>query len=205
MKHSFFLAISLMLLMFGSCKKDSDNDGDPDPKPGSSADFYFTGTIDGKKVAIELLSSNDVEMTTANGGSIGPPDCTFDYGAYLGPSDPDEYPQIKVDFQQYFSGDCGDEGAVFTTLFPVGSQPFANATTGGKGVAVLYFDDTGVYSSANGSQSGSQFTIIKSETTNFLGIGQTVTGTIECTLYDEFGGKKVLTNGAFRLNFRPWF
>jgi len=207
MKHYLFFPFSLCLLMlaFGSCKKDSSSDSDPDPNPSSSADFYFTGTVDGKKVTIELLPSNDVEMVTANDASLDPPYCTFNYGAYLGPYDPEEYPQIKVDFQQYFSGDCGNEGAVFTTLFPVGSQPFSNAATGGKGVEVLYFDETGVYSSSNGSQTGSQFSITKSETTNFLGIGQTVTGTIECTLYDEFGGKKVLTNGSFRLNFRPWF
>lgn len=204
MKHSLFLPFSLCLalLALGGCKKDSGSD----PDAPSSADFYFQGTVDGKKVTIELLPSNDVEMVTGNDASLDPPHCTFDYGAYLGPSDPDEYPQIKVDFQQFFSGDCGDEGAVFTTLFPVGSQPFANATAGGKGVAVLYFDATGAYSSANGPQTGSLFSITKSETTNFLGIGQTVTGTFECSLYDEFGnGKKVLTNGSFRLNFRPWF
>ncbi len=199
MKHSILLLLTLSLF---ACKKDSDNND----QPSSSAEFYFVGKIDDQLLRIELTPTNDIELSTSNGGSIGAPHCTFDYGAYIAPIDPSQNPQAEVNFAEYFNGDCGDESAVFNTLFPTGNQVFLNESVGGKGAEIHFVDDSGNYSSARGPQTSGQFVITKSEVANDpFGLGQSVSGTVSCTLYDEFGGKKELTEGSFRLHFRPWF
>lgn len=201
MKHSFLMLFA-MCLALGSCKKDSGGD---DPAT-STAEFFFQGKIDGKAVLIELLPTNDIELSTSNSGSIGPPDCSFGYGAYIAPIDPEKKPQAEVHFSQYFSGDCADEGTVFNTLFPVGNQVFLDAAIGGKGVEMHWIDDSGNYSSAKGPQTTGQFKITKSEVANdAFGLGQSISGTVSCTMYDDSGAKKELTNGVFRLHFRAYF
>ncbi|HNM24781.1 MAG TPA: hypothetical protein PKL15_05095 [Saprospiraceae bacterium] len=201
MKHSILLLLALCLAAV-SCKKDSNNDD----QNTSDAEFFFLGKIDGQSVRLEVTPTNDIEMSTSNSGSIGTPNCVFGYGAFLAPFDINAFPQAGIDFSNYFDGDCSNEETVFNSLFPTGNHAFLNEAVGGKGVQVSYIDASGVYSSAKGTQSAAQFTITKSEVANDpFGLSQTITGTMKCTLYDEFGNKKEFTDGAFRLNFRSYF
>ncbi|MCC7505640.1 MAG: hypothetical protein IT259_10075 [Saprospiraceae bacterium] len=201
MKHHLLLFLTLFLA-FTACKKDK-NDDDQNT---SDAEFYILGKVDGESFRLEATPTNDIEMSTSNSGSIGTPNCVFDYGAYLGAFDQNVFPQSGIDFISYFDGDCADEETLYNDLFPTGAQAFLNEAVGGKGVQVVYIDASGFYSSAKGAQSGAQFTITKSEEANdIFGLSQTITGTMKCTLYDEFGNKKELTDGSFRLNFRSYF
>lgn len=199
MKQTILLLLALCLAAV-SCKKDSNNDD----QNSSDAEFFFLGKIDGQSVKIEVTPTNDIQMSTSNSGSIGTPNCVFDYGAFLASFDLNAFPQAGVDFIGYFNGDCADQETQFNSLFPTGSHPYSNETVGNKGVQVVYIDASGVYSSAKGTQSAAQFTVTKSEVANdAFGLSQTISGTMKCTLYDEFGNKKELTDGSFRLNFRP--
>lgn len=201
MKHLFFFALTLGLaLLAGSCKKDSKNDD-----PTSEAEFYFQCKIDGQPVLIEWTTTNEIEIGNSNGGSIDPPHCSFDYGSFIGIFDPNPGLSGGIDFLQFFDGDCGDEEAVFNTLFPTGTYPFVDAAIGGKGVDVNYTDGVDYYRSMNGAQTGSHFAITKSEAANdAFGLGQTITGTMECTLYSDTGGSVELTEGQFKLHFREY-
>ncbi len=196
MKNILF--ICLLAALLAACKKDSDSDSNPT----STADFYFVGKLDGTAVKEELTATNDVELTSSNGASIGATNCTFDYGADIG-SSANAKPYFGVAFPALFSGDCGDEGSLFSGLFHTGAWTYGANT--GK-VEVIYFDGTQIWSSASGTQSGAVFNVTKSEKiTSPFGQSQTLGGTVSCQLYSASGAVKKLEGGSFVLNFLPWF
>lgn len=195
MRHLLF--ICLFAALIAACKKDSDTN----LNPTSTADFYFVGKLDGTTVKQELTATNDVELTSSNGASIGATNCTFDYGADIG-SSATAAPYFGVSFPALFSGDCGNESSQFSGLFHTGAWTYG-ATTGK--VEVIYFDGTEVWSSANGTQSGATFNVTKSEKVTSFGLSQTVGGTVSCQLYSASGAVKKLEGGSFVLNFLPWF
>jgi hypothetical protein len=206
MKKLHFLALCLFFALFSlnSCKKDSD-DSSNTPTP-STADFYWQATVDGQAVTIELTPTNNIEMGTSNGGSIGTDNCIFDYGAYIGPNDPTQKPSADVEFSSFFDGDCGTESSVFNDLFAVKSYSYLAENSASKGIILRWSDASGDYSTELGTQSGSNFNITKSEDANdIFGYAQNITGTFKCTVYTETGAKKEITNGQFRLNYRAWF
>ncbi len=193
------LFVCLLAGLFAACKKDSDSG---DTNPTSTAEFYFVGKIDGTTVRQELTPSNDVELTSSNSASIGSPNCSFDYGSDIG-SSVSAAPYFGVSFPGLFSGDCSDEGSVFSSLFHTGT--WAYGVTNGK-VEVHYFDGTEFWSSANGIQTGATFNVTKSEKIqSAFGLSQTLSGTVSCQLYNASGAVKALEGGSFALNFQPWF
>lgn len=193
------LLFLLLAALSTACKKDSD---DNDDTLTSSAEFYFVGKMDGTAVRQEVTATNDVQLTSSNGGSVGSTNCTFDYGCAIGPSSGLE-PYFEVDFPALFSGDCSTEGTLFHGLFRTGDWGFGSTT--GK-VEVLYFDGTEVWSSSNGTQSGATFKVTRSDKLETIfGPSQTVGGTVSCQLYNAKGQSKKLENGSFLLNYEPWF
>lgn len=204
MKRSFLFLLGLcgMLFVATNCKKDSDNDDDPTP----TADFYFQCKVDGQPQLIEWTPTNTTEIGTSNGGSVGPDSCTFDYGAFIGTFDPGSGPSGGFDLLAFFRGECGNEEALFNTLFPVGSYGYVDENLGGKGASIHYSPDGNeAFISSKGPQSGAQFAITKSEVTNdAFGLAQTITGTFSCTVYDDAGGSIALTEGRFRLQIREY-
>ena len=203
MKHqnSYLFLFFLAAITFASCKKAPQVDS----ITPSSARFYFQANIDGAALAIELLPDNSVQLSTSNDGILNPPACTFSYGAFIGPESAELEPIAGLDFVQAFSGDCADEGLFFNSLFPVGIYPFVDVNSIARSVVIRYIDDSGFYSSANGAQTDAQFAITGSIPENDeFGQSQTVTGTFQCAVYNAAGDKKELTNGFFKMNFRPY-
>jgi len=190
------LIIALLPVLFAACSKDSDS-------PSSDAAYFFVGKLDGSTVKYEVTGTNDTEMSNSNGGSIGPPDCTFDYGCAIGSFDAGQ-PYFSVDFPGLFSGDCGDEASIFPTLFPSGNWPFGDNQ--GQ-VVVSWFDGTDLWSSAGGAQTGGA--VFNVSGTEFMptpfGDYMTVRGTVSCTLYDSTGASKKLEAGNFAMSFRRYF
>ncbi|MBL7798777.1 MAG: hypothetical protein JNJ90_19925 [Saprospiraceae bacterium] len=190
------LILLLLPALFTACSKDSD-------PPSSDAEYFFVGKLNGSEVKFEITASGNNEMVNSNGGSIGPPDCTFDYGCGIGIFDPGQA-NVSVDFPSLFVGDCGDEGTVFPTLFKTGNWLFGN----GQGrVAVSYFDGTENWSSAGGAQpAGAVFNVSSTEFMDTpFGDYMTVRGTVSCTLYDSGGASKKLEAGSFSMSFRQYF
>ena len=199
MKHypCYLVTLFLVALSFASCKKD------PKTSTPSEAEFYFQAKIDGQDVAIEFLPTNNVELSSSNDGSIDPPYCNYSYGAFIGPAEVADGPIAGIDLNQFFIGDCGNEQAVFNNLFPTGNYPLGNPLSFSKNVEVKFSDDSGFYRSNIGPQSGAKFTITDSQAANdAFGLSQTISGTFQCTVWDDFGGQKVLTDGVFKLPFR---
>lgn len=196
MKNILF--ICFLTALTTACKKDSDTNNNP----GSAAPFYFVGKLDGTVVKEELAATGDVELTTSNDGSIGAPNCTFDYGCAIG-SSASNAPYFEVSFPSLFSDDCAEESTSFPTLFHTGA--WAYGENSGQ-VQVIYFDGTEIWSSASGVQSGATFDVTKSEKLgSSFGMSQTVGGTVSCQLYNASGAVKKLEGASFVLNFQPWF
>ncbi|MBL7798775.1 MAG: hypothetical protein JNJ90_19915 [Saprospiraceae bacterium] len=194
LKKLFLLA--LLPALFAACSKDSDT-------PSSDADYFFVGKLDGSEIKFEITASGNNEMVNSNGGSIGPPDCTFDYGCGIGLFDPGQA-NVSVDFPGLFSGDCGDEEALFPTLFRTGSWSFGDSQ--GQ-VVVSYFDGADIWTSAGGTQpAGAVFNVSSTEFMDTpFGDYMTVRGTMSCTLYDSAGASKKLEAGSFSMSFRRYF
>ncbi|MEQ1744513.1 MAG: hypothetical protein ABMA02_03740 [Saprospiraceae bacterium] len=190
------LLFALLALFFVACSKDDDT-------LSSDADFFFLGKLDGVAVKHELTATNDTEMSNSNGGSIGPPDCTIYYGCSIGGFDPGKT-YFSVDFPDLFIGDCGTEGTVFPTLFPVGKWPFGDSQ--GQ-VTVTYFDGIESWTSSRlGQMSDAVFNVTKSEKMETVfGQSMSLRGTVTCTLYSGSGESKKLEAGAFSMNFVPYF
>jgi len=190
------LFIALLSTLSAACSKDSDS-------PASEAEYFFVGKIDGTTVKFEITPTSDFEMVTSNGGGIGAPDCTFDYGSSIGSFDPGQT-YFSVDFPSLFVGNCGDEAAIFPTLFKTGNWVFGN----GQGrVVVSFFDGAEIWSTDGGTQPASAAFNVSS--TEFMdtpfGDYMTVRGTVSCTLYHDSGTSKKLEGGGFSMNFRRYF
>ncbi|HMX40207.1 MAG TPA: hypothetical protein PK971_01595 [Saprospiraceae bacterium] len=193
------LVLCLFATLMFACKKDSDDDGNT---LTSNAEFYFIGKLDGTVAKQEVTATNDVLISSTNGGSVGNTDCTLSYGCAIGPSSGLE-PYFNVNFPDLFSSDCSTEGAVFHGLFHTGDWAYGNTT--GK-VQVLYFDGTELWSTEYGTQSGATFKVTRSEKLETIfGPSQTVGGSVSCQLYNSKGAVKKLEGGSFLLNFEPWF
>lgn len=191
------LLFALLPALFAACNKDSDT------PPSSNAEYFFVGKLDGTEVRFEITATGDNEMANSNGGSIGPPDCTFDYGCAIGSFEAGQ-PYISVDFPSLFVGNCGDEGTIFPTLFKTGKWLFGN----GQGhVVVSFFDGAELWSSAGGVQpDGAVFNVWGTEFRSTPdGVYMSVFGTVSCTLFDSTGASKKLESGSFSLNFRRYF
>jgi len=190
------LLIALLPILFAACNKDSDT-------PSSDAAYFFVGKLDGTALRYEVTGTNDTEMVNSNDGSIGPPDCTFGYGCAIGSFDSGQ-PYFSVDFPSLFSGDCGDEQAVFPALFHSGAWSFGNSQ---GTVVVSFFDGAEMWSSAGGAQAGNA--VFNVSGTEFMstpfGVYMTVRGTVSCTLYHDSGASKKLETGSFSMNFRRYF
>jgi hypothetical protein len=196
--HLFLLCIFLTGASLVACKKDSKTD------VPSTADFYCLAKVDGQEVKIELLASNSVELSTSNGASIDPPFCNYSYGSSIGPFDVADGPSAGIDLNQFFIGDCADQAAQFNGLFSPGDYPVGNPLSFSKNVGISYSDEDGFFQSNIGPQSNALFSITESvESNDAFGLGQTVSGTFQCTVHDDFGRQKVLTEGVFKLHFRP--
>ena len=198
MQHyqNYLFAFFLAVLSIASCKKG------PKTAEPSAAEYYFLATVDGKEINIELLATNNVEITSSNDLSIDPPYCNYSYGAFIGPAEVADGPTGGIDLNQFFIGDCGNEEAQFNSLFAVGNYPLGNPLSFSKNVEIKYTDESGFYRSNIGPQSGAHFSITESKSANnAFGLSQSVSGTFECTVYDDFGHEKVLRDGVFKLPF----
>ena len=196
----------LLSLSF-ACNPDDDMGPDDTTEPDPDIEFYFNALIDGEPVKLEVTPLSNNNAGISHGGSFGTDTCKIDYGGFVYNFNTDN-PSLSADFNRYYVGPCGQEPDVFPDLFQVGGYPFYQEDQPNiPGVEIGYVDESGnYYRSGLGMQSGASFELTESEPdSNFFGIYQKITGTVNCTLYSELGEQLELTEGQFSFHLQSYF
>ena len=176
---------------------------------------YFRGSLGG--VNVNFTQSNYtnpvyVQQYYHGGCFLSSFDCVIDYGAFLIPySNSNFYPSLGLTFMNlYNEPTVTNEVSVFNSLFSTIPTNFINNEQEDNdelGIEVSFTDNNDVsYSTLNGDQTGSVMTVLTSVSGTDVGGYkiQTITGTVNCKLYnfDDPSDVKVLTDGKFKLIFR---
>lgn len=196
--------VILLAVLFASCGNDDENmNPDPPTIPMTDEDF-FSANIDGATVFYESNTDNLLAFT----GSSGTPQTLPDTSTVSFSSSLSYYSQGQ-DIEPLFSIEKGtlryapgpnptDE--IFKDFLKVGNYAFSKDAQ--SGFTVSWYDENGEeWSSSLGSaaQNGSSVSIDEiTEATQFYTYYVIATISFSCTLYNEAGESKQLTNGTYR-------
>jgi hypothetical protein len=204
-KSKTLIAVLAILFIFASCKKSNsianNNNGGGNNNDTTAYTYYYEATIDGTVYKETCTATNDyIPGSSLDGG--GP---SASFSADIAP-DADTIPINETAFgitKGIYSDYYDVTDSSFEAFFSPGSYPFASSF-GGSGITIGWTDKSGVdweSNNAPGTQSGSNFTITKVETTTGIVYNGTyyvtVTATFNCILYDGNGNSKTVTNGTF--------
>lgn len=188
-------AFLLSVALFSGCKKDSNDPNTNEP----SAEYYFSGKLDGQPLLYEIDASGKIQMSNSIDASIDPPACTYSYGCSMGPAEPEDSPYMEVYFPDLFVGDCGDLHQNFSGLFKPDIYGFG-VTTGH--VLVRYWDGTELWASYPSGQENAIFEVTASEREDTpFGVYQKVSGRGSCLLFNFAGDSKKLEDIKFVMSF----
>lgn len=186
-------ALFATLLLF-SCKKDENN------LPTPKTDYYFFADLDGKQIALEIGTSNQVDMQDGNVVSLSGTLCKIDFGSVVvctatGSTNPDQ-PDFDLQFLSYFSGACDEVAPAFPGIFKTGNYGFGS---GVGNMQVRMWDGTNYWVSDPAKQPGDAFlTINTSESVTWNGqTARKLVGKGNCVLFDSQGNSKKLKNLQF--------
>ncbi len=206
MKVSLTMAMAIILIFTGCKKKDEDT---TPSTPSTTADFYFNATIDGVSHSVEDMKDGFTNGMSQESDMLQIGTSTdFNYFLY--------------DNSIYMDYDNLDKGYYYFGLInkfynnsnPLPEDRMAKFTTGShnygifensqaytEGAAVTYVDEQGKhwashYGSAD--QTGSTFNITEAIDNPDITSYMIIKATFSCTLYDNSGNSKELTNGEAR-------
>lgn len=209
--------IFLLLTVLLSCNEDDDtvpNDdmGNQNDPGNTNFDFFINFTANGEAISYGYSESNpDFTFLPAMSYSefFEGTSCfrTCDSGIISGGSD--VIPQAGISFYRFLDALCASsDPSVFNSLFSTGQYNYA-ATAEENGIGFNYATNTpeeAFYLSIGGDQTGSNFSITSSTEDNISSptgtlYTQIVTGTFNCTLYneDDVNDTIEITAGSFRL------
>lgn len=187
--------------------------------PVSSAEFYITGLFNGEPIVMQTGTSANYYLGCTSGYSINgnPGDNIIrGYGALLSSITLfNESPAGNVLFDYFYEGPYasplqGTFDPAFNTSFPIGDYNHSEQTVLEAGMRFEFYTkgiDSSAsiyYTSEEGDQTNSSFTITGSVSDNYSQFGQTyyrqtITGTFNCMLYSSDGDPIEVTNGTFRV------
>ncbi len=199
MKKSFLYVILLVsLLVWQSCKED-------DPAV-QLTEFHFTARVDGDSLTV-------IDQSTVPGGlgyyadkdSIGIDgvNCIVSYQSQFRDIANVSFQGVFFTFNRYYNGECAKEPEDFRTLFQPELQPVADGE-GVRGWIFQYRDDAGkLWSTLKGDQSNNRLEIKSTESiTDDARFGfkrQKITGTLNCSVYDDNNNSLEISNGKFSI------
>jgi hypothetical protein len=213
MKNLFYLSV-LCLLAFAGCKKKSDpspanntttnntqnQTGTTNNDPTSTATYYLVFFDGANSIKLEQSVGGIYNGSESSGGlSFIETGGVFDVLENYAP-----IYKGNITFGKNY-GTFPDRGMVYNA-FSTGANTYGHETAQTTGFIMGYKDANNVFWSTNygvGTQSGSAVNISSISTYNANSLVQTydVQGTFNCTVYDQNGNSKTLTNGKFKSMF----
>ena len=210
-----FFVLSIITILTPSCKKDDpipeeeEETTPPDGGGETPSNFFMSFDLDGTSYQFEHGVA-DYQLTYSNSSSIDASSDTKEVSPGAGLVDlwNTDNDQVGIDFVNYWfslSTYSEDNAAALATIFTEGSHPYveeADGTTDGVRVGLNIADVA--WNSGFGSQSSSANFNVTETTAIVNGLGEDerdVKGTFNCTVYNEGGSSKELTNGKFYLRF----
>lgn len=162
----------------------------------------FIADIDGSNFSMTATLTNNIQPTVggqeSTDATVSPFVTQKNYNSALTNSSTGQSSGISVG-EIIYSGSLLPSKSEFLALFSTGSKNYSQDLS--NGVEVYIVENNVVWSSANGSgnQSGSKFNITSATEGSVLGNDNVeIEATFSCTLYDDSGNSKVLTNGTFK-------
>jgi len=208
MKNYLFIISCLFLI---SCSKDGEiiqttnktNTTTPPPPitPTIISNFYFTGLIDGVQHSY-YSDSLDIEHTSGlSHRNCDTSNLSYShiYSTHIHRNVPSNTPIIVLRKGILpYTGNGGVDNTIFRDFFPIGDQTFSFSYFG-AGITIFYTDNNGtVWNTLNwpNNQTNSSIKIIE-VTENDGPTNLNVLFSINCTLYDDAGNSKEITDAHY--------
>lgn len=197
---SFLFNLGMVMV---SCKGDDDSSDTPDTAQPVVQNFgSFSADLDGANFEMVATLLNDVDP---NVGSYESTDATVspfvtekDFNSSLDNSVKGEAAGVSVGTVT-FSGSQNPSKSAFVALFSPGNKNYEQNLNNGVEVYVNINGVTWSISNGTADQSGSTFTITSAAEGEVAGTDNVeIEATFSCTLYDDSGNSKALTNGKFK-------
>lgn len=190
-----------------SCKDDDDSSSNPKATPINEqrTEFFlgsFSADLDETNFKMVATSTNNVGIGIGAIGetntSVSPFVTKITYNSSLSSSLSGERAGILVGSITY-SGSNLPSKSEFLALFSTGSKNYDQNLNDGVEVYVVIDQVTWSSSYGTADQSGSTFNIISAkESEDFMNYYFEIEASFSCTLYDDSGNSKLLTNGKFK-------
>lgn len=191
------LILCLAVILFSACSKSKDD--------ASEYPYYFTGTIDGKKISwrANLMNTSEFHAGSLTESSSAGTQMDQYFFATIGKGF-EENPSIQVGTLKYFDTWVHwPEYEDLEAMFRLGSFTYGKGVSAPEtvdGAVVKYVDANGKeWSSEPGSQAGSTFSVTELTPIHTSGWdGRVVTIKFSCNLYDEGGNSIQVKDGIIR-------
>jgi len=211
MKKIFLLLLPIALL---SCSSDDDNTPVATPvNPNAVA--YIRGNANGQAIdySYTLDASTPSYYGFNNGFSGVGSERVYYYGGGFSPASVAGVPQLMLSWNNLVTGTAAEESVAFQTAFETNIVNYITTEQDNahiKGVEFSYEAENGeYYSTMEGSQNGSTFTIASSvsgvDTPSGLRT-QTITGTFSCKMYNYDNAADVIemSGGTYKVILREY-
>lgn len=205
MKNILLASLAILLMVFYSCEKDEEKDEVITPSDEISADYYFTGTINGETFSFQYMKDGFACGASEFGGNEGS-NYQEAQGSRLqkvfGSSQSISFHILKR-FPNNPTSEQKDEMFVLGN-YPYGSDKSNNASSGLDGAMISYIDLEGtIWSSDNGTgdQTGSTFKLVEhftNEDASYLFARNISKVKFSCKLYNDDGLSISATDCEFR-------
>ena len=198
MKH-FLIPVLLILFLLGSCSKDEEETTNTSDSGTQEAQYYFYGTLDdGTDISFEAgesTFSSTSKYGNANNGSQTHVEQSFLL------SNSTQTNMAGASLSQTFN--TNEENCnSYKSMFSVKNYGYGHIDYSTEGASVFYLDANGklwATYQGGGAQNGGLFKITRQINGNYGSGSNGITeAQFECTLYDEIGNWKKLTNGRIR-------
>jgi len=194
------ILLSVLLIGFTACKKD---ESDPDDSTAIDLDSYHIAfKLDGvDKSLVPGATAGDFTWTSGTPDEFDPPSESTD-GSYAGGFESaTEYMDIENNFA-YVNGDyVADRQGTMEANFATGTYVYESSTSA-SGIEITYVGPDGSYTTKDGSQSGSSFTISELISVDTGALAELIAkGTFSCKFYDTSGSSYDVTEGTFYVRF----
>lgn len=198
----YFCTLLTVVFTFTNCK--SDDEEKVEPELESKASYYFEGTLNGEEISFEeSLTYGNGSGTRQSGLEYYAVTSTFtNINGYYTSDTSAKAGGVEV----AFIASLKDETTSYNTemdfqssLIENRSYEYATELDYHRKIEFYYYDENQVsWSTVEGNQEGSTFEVVELiDNTDGYSV-KVFTANFSCTLYNEKGESKKLTNGVFR-------